>query len=137
MYQAQSYNLAAVMPEALATGLFVSRATFQAPDGVIIGAGQPSGNFVEIDGYADIQCMNAPESNLRITANEAKSLAEVESSNSGHVLLQGYYPEINDHTEWRVVITDATGAPTTFDVLGAEGDSQSKMTRVKVTVITV
>lgn len=121
----------------LESGIVNSLATFQAPDGLLIGAGQPSGNYVPVEGYVGIQCMDAPTSIARITADEAKTEQQIESSNSGHIWLAGNYPEINDHTEWRAVVTGANSDVTIYDVLGAEGDSQGKTTRVKVNVSTV
>jgi len=137
MYQQQTYTFDAVVPAVLDAGLANSRVTFQAPDGVIVGAGQPSGDYVDVDGYVDIVCMDAPESIIRITANESKSISEIESDNSEHIWLAGNYPEIATHTEWRCVLTAANGTVTTYDVLGAESDSQGKTTRVRVQVATV
>lgn len=137
MYQQQTYNVQAVMPAALDTGLFSARATFQEPDGELIGAGQPSGNYVDVAGYTNIRCVDAPTSIARITADEKKSIGEVESFNSGHILLGGFYPDIPANTQWRAVVTDASGNVTVYDVDGAEADSQTQMTRVKVQVSTV
>lgn len=137
MYQGLGYDFADVVPAVLASGIVNSLCTFQAPDGVLIGAGQPSGVYVDVAGYVGIQCMDAPTSDMRITADERKSIDQVESDNSSHIWLAGYYPEVNDNTVWRAVITDAAGNVTIYDVLGAEGDSQAKTTRVKVQVATV
>lgn len=137
MYQGQSYVFDAVIPTVLESGIVNSLATFQAPDGLLVGAGQPSGTYVPVDGYVGIRCMDAPTSMARITADEAKTEQQIESSNSGHIWLAGNYPEIDDHTEWRAVVTGANGVVTIYDVLGAEGDSQGKTTRVKVNVSTV
>lgn len=139
MYQGNGYDLAAVMPEALETGLFVSLCTFRAPTGKLTGAGSPdltSGpngdGYVDVSGYVNIQCMSAPTSNIRISADERKTATETESSNSGHVLLAGYYPLVAQNTQWQAVIDGVT-----FDVLGAESDSQMQMTRVKVQIASV
>lgn len=137
MYQLQTYNVQAVMPAALDTGLFTALATFQAPDGLLIGAGQPSGNYADVAGYVNIPCMDAPTSIVRISADEKKSLPEIESYNSSHILLGGFYPDIPSNTQWRAVVTDAAGNVTYYDVDGAEADSQCQQTRVKVQVVTV
>lgn len=137
MYQGQAYNFANVIPTVLTSGIVNSLATFQAPDGVIVGAGQPSGVYVDVPGYVGIRCMDAPTSIARITADERKSEAQIESDNSDHVWLAAFLPEIAIHTEWRVLITDQIGNIKTMDILGAECDSQSQMTRVKVQIATV
>lgn len=137
MYQGQAYTFAQVVPTVLESGIVNSLATFQEPDGLLIGAGQPSGTYVDVAGYVGIRCMDAPTSNSRITATERKSESEIESSNSDHVWLAGAYPDIANHTEWRCALTDAGGVVTTYDVLGAEMDSQFQTTRVQVQVATV
>ena len=137
MYQGLGYDFADVVPTVLASGIVNSLCTFQAPDGVLIGAGQPSGVYVDVAGYVGIRCMDAPTSNMRITADERKSESQIESDNSSHIWLAGNYPEIDDHTEWRAIVTGANGVVTVYDVLGAEGDSQGKSTRVKVQVSTI
>ena len=118
-----------VMTQALRTGLFVSLCTIQQPDGALIGAGQPSGNFVTVAGMANIPCMAPPESSVRITASEVKSEANIQSFSELHVLLKGWYPALEDGVSmgWRAVVDGQT-----FDVLGAESDSQGQMTRLVV-----
>lgn len=138
MYQGQSYSFDSVVPEVLASGIANSFATFQAPTGALIGAGQPDPDgWVDVEGYVGIVCMDAPTSDSRITANEKKSEAQIESDNSSHVWLAGFYPEIATHTEWRIIITDELGNQTTGDVVGSESDSQCRTTRVQFNVATV
>jgi hypothetical protein len=124
-----AYTLPEVMPAAIATGLFVSLCTIQQPDGLFVDAGQPSGNFVNVAGFIDIPCTAPPTSDLRITADEKKSLEKIETFSSLHVLLGGYYPGVEYGTGkgWRAVVD---GYP--FDLLGAEHDSQKQMTRLAV-----
>lgn len=122
-------GVAAVMPLALATGLFVSSCTIQQPDGQLIDAGQPSGNFVNVAGLVNIPCMAPPEANVRITASEVKSQEDIQSFSELHILLNGWYPSLEDGVAmgWRAVIDG-----TVFDIQGAESDSQGQMTRMVV-----
>jgi len=138
VYQGQGYTFDAVVPAVIDAGIANSLATFQAPTGALIGAGQPDPDgWEDVVGYVGIVCMDAPTSDSRITANEKKSEAFIESDNSEHIWLAGNYPEIASHTEWRCIVTAANGVTTTYDVLGAESDSQGKTTRVQVNVSTV
>jgi len=118
-------SIARVMPTALASGLFVSLCTIQQPDGLYVGSGQPSGNWINVSGLVDIPCMNAPESELRPTADEEKGELETTAFNLQHVLLDDYYPTIQ--TNWRAVIDGVA-----FDILGSESDSQRTQTRLKL-----
>ncbi len=132
MNQSISTLIAGVMPIAVASGLFVSLCTIQRPSGTLTADGSPDGLYVDVTGLVNIVCMNAPESNLRITANERKTQSEVESDNSNHCLLSGYYPIIAANTQWRAVVDGVI-----YDILGAESDSQGQMTRLKLQISTV
>jgi len=137
MFQQQSYIFDAVIPAVIDAEIANSLATFQAPTGALTADGSPDGTYADVAGYVGIVCMDAPTSDIRITAGERKSQADIESDNSSHIWLSGNYPEIEYHTEWRAVVTGANGIVTIYDVEGAEGDSQGIMTRVKVNVSTV
>ncbi len=137
MYQQLGYMFAQVVPTVLASGIVNSLCTFQEPTGALTADGSPDGTYANVAGYVGIRCMDAPTSNSRITATERKTELEIESDNSQHVWLAGAYPDIAIHTEWRCVLTDAGGVVTTYDVLGAEMDSQFKTTRVQVQLSTV
>lgn len=124
-----AYSIAAVMPAALATGLFVSLCTIQQPDGALIDAGQPSGNFVNVAGLVNLKCMDAPASDIRVQATEHKSVENIQNFSPMHVLLQGYYPQIETGVGkgWRALIDGVA-----LDILGVESDSQRQMTRMEV-----
>lgn len=128
-YQGLGYMLAGVMPQARATGLFVSLCTLQQPDGILIGAGQPSGVYTDVTGLVDIPCMAAPTGDSRITSSEEKTLDDTQVFSPMHVLLDDYYPSISQGVVdgWRAVIDDVN-----YDLLGSENDSQAKMTRLIV-----
>lgn len=140
MYQGLSYEIARVMPEAIATGLFTSLCTLQQPDGVMIGAGQPSNTYVDVAGMVAICCMDAPISEGRLQATEVKDLKEIMSLQIRHVVLESCYPAVPNGEEhgWIAVITDlSTGLVTTYDLLGAEIDSQGTQTRLHIRTATI
>jgi hypothetical protein len=120
-----------VMAEALATGLFVSLCTIQGPTGNLGPGGTPDGTYADIPGLIAIPCMAAPPRNDRILATEIKTLAEIDASALLHVLLDAWYPQIENGVSvgWRAIIDG-----TTFDILGAESDSQGQMTRMEVVI---
>lgn len=146
MYQGITADVAAVMTEANASGLYVSLIQFQEPDGTFGASGAPSGNFVNVPGLVDlfsglseIGCMDAPLSPGTISALEAKSLAEIEGEGIRHVSLNGYYPAVianwgapNLNMNWRATVDDIT-----YEVFGVETDSQTTQTRVKLRLVTV
>ena len=115
------------MKNANASPLFPSLCTIQYPDGLLVDAGQPSGNYVIV--LANIPCTAPPMSSARIMATEVKDLEDIQAFAPRHVLLNGYYPlivaEVSDG--WQAVIDGIV-----FDLLGAESDSQHQMTRLGV-----
>jgi hypothetical protein len=122
MNQGLGYEIAAVMPEALATGLFVSLATIQQPSGSFDSAGYPVGTWITV--LSDIPCMITPVTE-RVQAMEIKSIADTLAVSPRHVLLNALYPSII--TAWRAVVDGEV-----LDILGVDHDSQSQMTRLEV-----
>jgi len=122
------------MPIVRASGLLVSTATFQVPDGLTDG-GFVSPNYVDVVGLVGIAC-TAPPMNVGVgfSADEKKTQEEREADQSFHILLDSFYPSANDvwRDEGRVVID---GIP--YDLVGVEGDSQSQMTRVRACNATI
>lgn len=134
MNQSLSYEIDAVMPMAVETGLFVSSCTFQAPDGLFGASGAPSGVYVDVAGLVGIACMDAPEAVPTITAGEQKTLQEIQAGQLRHVLLDDYYPTaVTGWPDgWRAVVDGVD-----YDVLGVEVDSQRTQTRVKLQLVTL
>lgn len=135
MYQGLAYQLAQIMPRATATGLFSCLFTAQEPAGTFGPSGAPSGAFSDVAGLVNIACMQAVTSEIRITATEEKSVSNILSLDSDHVLLDAYYPtlEAGWRAGWRCQITLPDGETVeTRDILGVEHDSQTQMTRVAV-----
>lgn len=129
-----------VMPRASQSGLFDSKCTIQAPDGVIGSGGAPSGNYANVAGLVNVLCVDAPPSVARVQATEVKALAEIMAKGMRHVLLNGYFPQIvaGVATGWRAIVTrTATGASVTYDILGAEVDSQNTQTRLELQLVGV
>lgn len=134
MYQGLSFEISQVMPQARATGLFVSLCTIQDPSGIFEAGGQPDGNYVDVAGLVAIPCMNAPTSEARITATEHRTVEQIRTDNSSHVLLNDFYPAVATHwlTGARAVIDGVA-----YIIMGVEQDSQSQMTRLKVCLSTL
>lgn len=125
MYQGLSQDIAAVMREAIASGIFVSLCTIQQPSGAFSPSGQPDGNYSDVIGLVNLPCMMAPESGI-----ESKTPEQILAYDVRHVLLDGLYRGIQ--TGWRAVIDGED-----FDVLSVDIDSQSQMTRMQVRIVTI
>ena len=136
MNQGLAYELSQVMPQATATGLFVSLCTFQQPDNVFGPSGAPSGNYVDVSGLVDVPCMDAVPSTARVQATEVKELQDIMSKGLRHMLLNGYYPQATPDgqipTKWRAVVDGLT-----YDILGVEHDSQNTQTRIELQLVTL
>ncbi len=135
MNQSLSYELDGIMPAVIATGLLVSLFTAQSPSAVLGGTGAPDGTYTNVLGLIDIACTSPPYAfgDTSIRADEMKSVPEIAAAGFHHTLLDGYYPLLNAgwRNGWRCLIDG-----TLFDILGVENDSQSKMTRVSVRLVT-
>jgi hypothetical protein len=129
MNQSLQSEISQVMPQAAATGLYRSLATFQQPDGTQGPTGEPSGAYTPVDGLVNIPCMDAPSSMMFIRALEERSVADILAKGLRHVALNGYYPAViaGWRQGWRVLIDG-----TAYDILGAEADSQRTQTRMEL-----
>jgi len=143
MYQGLGYEIERVIPEAVASGLMQSLCTIQQPDGVLIGAGQPSGSWVNVTGAVGIQCMDAPRSTgERLTADEQKGVPEIQSRIFRHVLLAGFYGDVipwgdvGTRPALRAVITGPDNVAVIYELVGVESDSQQQMTRLALHQVT-
>lgn len=136
MNQSLLIDIDAVMPLAVATGLFISSCTISAPANSDTGA--PDGTYSPVSGLSDIMCMDAPESlsSGGLSANEAKAEAQIESMAMRHVLLDRYYDELSPSTNWGDVAWQAAVDGVIYDLLGAEADSQQTQTRLRLRKVT-
>ncbi len=132
----QGLDIESVMPSVVASGLMVSTCTVQAPNGQFGSSGAPSGTYANVSGLTSIQCMNAPLSWGGIDADEAKTMAEVASRSVRHVLLDQYYSQL-DGLNWGGIGWRAVVDGITYDILGAERDSQSTQTRLRLQLVSV
>jgi hypothetical protein len=135
MNQGLAYEIAAVMPAATTTGLFVSSCTIMIPDGVFDAGGSPSGAYAAVAGLSMIPCMDAVPSMARIQATEVKALAEIMSKGLRHVLLNGSYPQILGLKQAGSVRCLVDGVY--YELYGAEDDSQGTQTRLDMELVTV
>ena len=122
------------MPQAIATGLFVSLCTIQAPTGNLGVTGAPDGTYADVSGLVNIPCIDAVFSPSSIQATEVKALQDIMASGFRHVLLNGSYDSIIAGTGvgWRAIVDNVT-----YDLLGAEPDSQTTQTRLHLRLVTV
>jgi hypothetical protein len=140
MLQGLQDEFAQVMPTVTAELGWPSLFTAQAPDGNFSQAGEPSGNYGDVAGLVAIPCTSPPVADGTILAGEVKSLAEVMASELHHVLLNSWYPALDngwrgDGTPagaWRCIIDGVQ-----YDILGIESDSHSIMTRVRIRLSTL
>ena len=149
MYQDLGYDIENVMPEAVATGLFVSLFTAQQPRPTQGPTGAVAFDYIDVDPFVNIPCTAPPESPSSITATEVRALQEITSSELHHVLLNGYYPDLdagwrgeNTSGAWICSIADNDGSgnpinPVQYEISGVESDSQRTQTRVRVKLATV
>ena len=125
----QQVAIPAVVPLVVNSGLADSLCSIMQPDGVLIDAGQPSGNYLPIDGLQNIPCTAAPMSSVRLQATEVRAMDDIQSFAPLHVWLSGYFPTIKQGVSqgWVAMIDGET-----LMLLGAESDSQRQMTRLAV-----
>ncbi len=133
MNQGLRLDIAGVMPLVKASGLLVSLCTIKQPSGTLGATGTPDGTYSDVAGLVAIPC-TAPPLSDKITAVEIKNIEDTLAVQPLHVLLDDYYPTINAGVSagWIAVIDG-----TTYDLLGAEHDSQKQMTRLSVRLANV
>lgn len=141
MNQGLYYEISAVMPAALDTGLLSALCTIQRSNGTYNAAGQPDltpTGFSPLAGHSNIACISSVPSPTKIQATEVKDLQEILAKQFRHVMLSGYYPDIQPGD---VAVITLVGfdvpPPTYFDILGAESDSQNQQTRLELELSTI
>jgi hypothetical protein len=138
MLQTMAFALAGVIPAAVDTGLFVSTCSVFQQDGNIGTSGAPSGNY-NVPVIQHIACMDAVPRELSIEATEMREIKEIQSKGYRHVLLAGnYYADLFPLIQQglQATVTDPDGT-TTYNLFGVEPDSQNRMTRLHLEVISV
>lgn len=137
MNQNVQIDLAAVMPAVRATGLLRSLCTIQTPPESDTfdagGAMDPDTPWDDLTGHVDLPCMAAPlQQGDTVSPDETRSMAEILARTPKHVLLDGYYPELDGKTEYRAVVDGVA-----YNITKAESDSQAQMTRLAVELVTI
>lgn len=144
-YMAQlGLRLGFVMDSFRRSGFAVSLCSIQAPDGLYGASGAPSNTYVAVTGLQAIKCMDAPDNfGASVSAGEQRAVSEIESKALRHVLLDRNYTQLSPSTNWgdigwRAVLTNTvSGQVQTYDIKGAEADSQSLMTRLCLQAVTL
>ena len=129
MMQGLQFDIDSVMTEAVATGRFVSLCTLQAPSGVFTTSGAPDGLYVPVGGLVDLPCTAPP-----LASGETRTLQDIEALDHNTVLLEGYYPTIDEG--WRngwIATVDGTD----YILAGVRSDSQGMMTELTVKRVTI
>ena len=138
MNQQATMDVSGVMDAAIATGLFVSLCTIQAPPDTVNAQGGQNLNpadFVDISAeLTNIPCMQAVITVIRPDITDEVKLGRyTKERNVSHILLYGYFPQILQR--YQAVID---GVP--HDILAVEWSSQKtggKQTRLAVQVKTL
>lgn len=138
MNQQATINVSGVMDAALATGLFVSVCTIQAPPNTVNAQGGQNLNpadYVNISAeLTDIPCMEAVMTNIRPDVTDETKLGRyTKERNVSHVTLYGYFPQIEQRHQ---AVIDGIA----HDILAVEWSSQKtigKQTRLAVQVKTL
>jgi hypothetical protein len=115
------------------SGLLVSLCTIQTPSGNIVN-GVPDNTFTNAVGLVNIPCTCAVLSDGSIQATEAKGLEEIQARAFRHIFLNACYPQLLAAAGqgWRAIVDG-----TTYDLLGAEDDSQGMTTRLHLQLVTL
>lgn len=132
MLQSIGYDFQQAATEAQVwSGALVSLCTIQQPSGTVTN-GAPDNTFSSVAGLVNIPCMDAVLSPGAISATEVKSLEEIMAAAFRHVFLNGCYPQLLAAAGkgWRAIVDGVT-----YDLLGAEDDSQGVMTRLKLQLV--
>ena len=122
------------MPQAVSGGTYQSFFTLQTLDQTQGPTGNPVGTWSNVAGVVNIACQDAPPSIARIQATEVKAVAEILAKGMRHVALTKCFL---DATMWAGMAARATVDGITYEVLGAENDSQLTQTRVDLQLVTV
>jgi hypothetical protein len=136
-YQGIEQDIKAVTVEFRKSGLPVSFCNIQAPDGLLGPSGAPSGNYVAVGGLQNLLCMDAPNSIGSVAADEARTVADIESKALHHVTFTAYYPALSPATNWGNIGWRAVIDGVTYDIKGADNDSHQTQSRLWVQLVTL
>lgn len=129
-------NASLLMQKATSTGWFQSLCTIQEPSGAY-SRGVRTGAWVNIAGLTNIECMDAPLGfGPGIKSMEQKTAQEIASEGVRHVLLNGYYSQL-DGLNWGLIGWRAIVDGVAYDISAAERDSQKSQTRLSLKLVTM
>jgi hypothetical protein len=120
------------MPAATIAGMFPSLATLQQLTHVQGPTGNYTNVWADVAGVVSIPCKDAPASIARIQATEMKDVAEIMAKGLRHVLLNQCFL---DAPNWAAQTSRMVVDGFTYEVLGAENDSDTIQTRVDLQLV--
>lgn len=133
MNQTDTIDVAALLDDVDAEGMFSASVTIQLFDGTLGDSGverkDVEANWDDLADHVDLECMVASDIFMtRITqSREMRGREAITGEDIQHCLLHGYFPEIlKTH---RAVVTRGSETAA-FDISGVEHDSQVGMTRL-------
>lgn len=129
---ALNYPFSQIMPQAYAAGWFPSLATLQTLVQDQGPTGNPTGQWSNVSGVVNIPCKDAPPSTGRVQATEIKDVAEIMAKGLRHVLLNQCFVNAPN---WAAMSSRMVIDGFTYDVLGAENDSDLVQTRVDLQLV--
>lgn len=119
-------DIARVIPQAAAAGQFPSRCTIQRLTGTRDSLGVMNQTFADVSGLVNIPCHVAPPSIARIGGSaEMRQADRTDEKQEFHVLLQGYFPDIQ--MKDRAVIDGNI-----WNIIGPDYDAFKTQTRLEV-----
>ena len=127
-----NYPLSQIMRQAYAAGWFPSLATLQTLVQDQGPTGNPTGEWVNVEGVVNIPCKDAPPSVARVQATELKVVAEIMAKGLRHVLLNQCF---TNAPNWAAMGSRMIVDGFTYEVLGAENDSDLIQTRVDLQLV--
>ncbi len=128
MNQSNNLELSSVLDVVRANGLFVSLVTIRQPPAVLLPLNQVDldpAAFTPVAGLENLRCMKSPLQYGIPREYERRRVNYIEESEHYHVLIDGYYPAIQQRQQALV-----DGLP--YDILTVESDSQRVMTRLAI-----
>ena len=131
---ALNYPFSQIMPQGMMGGWFPSLGTLQTMVQDQGPTGNPTGTWQNVAGVVDIPCKDAPPSIARIQATELKDVAEIMAKGLRHVLLNQCFVGAPG---WAAMGSRFIVDGITYEVLGAENDSDLVQTRVDLQLVTL
>lgn len=134
MNQSLGYELDAVMPQAVDTGLFEAAAicTIKKRSNTVSGLGQVvMTNYQPVAGLVNLDCMfSIQRPALPNQGATQRTQQQFNTETQYHILLTGYYPQIQQQN-----LANVNGVD--YEIMAVESDSQQQMTRLAARAYTL